>query len=172
MTEFQAANPATTSIFGGTLIVSQDDVQGTTFLTLDANLVATVAYANGNTTEIQQALGYGYHNALSKKFISIPVIAISAIIAYVSVLLAENEHLISYTNDISEVEPLRLGISTSDTNALEAAPDPGFLVISRVGVAGLVTVTMPEAAVATSSSDDCPDDVRRSVVCCTTSIVL
>ena len=154
------------------MIVSQDDVQGTTLLTLDANLVATVAYANGNTTEIQQALGYGYHNALSKKFISIPVIAISAIIAYVSVLLAENEHLISYTNDVSEVEPLTLGISTSDTNALGAAPDPGFLVISRVGVAGLVTVTMPEAAVATASSDDCPDDVRRSMAHCAISVAL
>ncbi|KAF6229486.1 hypothetical protein HO173_011526 [Letharia columbiana] len=129
-----AANPATTSIFGGTLIISQDDTEDTTFLTLDANLIAKVAEANSNITEIQEALGYGYGNALSKKFITLPVLAITGMIACVAVLLAENDHVISYTNGISEVEPIRLGLSTSDTNALAAAgPDPGILVVSQVG---------------------------------------
>lgn len=116
-----------------------------------------MADANGNITQIHEALGYGYHNALSKKFITIPVVAISAIIAYVSVLLAEEKNLISTTDDI---EPIRLGISTSDTNALAAA-NPGILVISRLGSPELVTVTMPkaEAAIATASANVCPDIV-------------
>lgn len=145
------------------MIISQDDIQNTTLLTLDANLVAVVANANGNTTQIQEALGYGYHNALSKKFISIPVVAISAIIAYVSVLLAEDNHLISTNDGITALEPISLGLSTSDTNALAAAdaPDPGFLVISRLGTPGLVTITMPAAAVETASGDVCPENVRR-----------
>lgn len=163
--EPQSANPATTSIFGGTLIISQDDTS--TILTLDANLIAKVAYANGNTTEIQEALGYGYHNALSKKFISIPVIAIGAIIAYVSVLLAENEHLITTTNSITEVEPLKLTLSTADTNALAApGPDPGILVISNVGSGTLMTITMPPEPVATGS-EICPPVVRRFMSYCT-----
>lgn len=172
LTAPQAANAATTSIFGGTLIISQDDTEDTTFLTLDANLIAKVAEANGNITEIQEALGYGYGHALSKKFITLLVLAITGIIAYVAVLPAGNDHLIRYTNGISEVEPIRLGLSTSDTNALAAAgPDPGILVISQVGSGTLVTVTMPEAAVATASGDDCPDDVRRLVDCYVVSVV-
>ena len=160
----QSANPATSSIFGGTLIISQDDIADTTILTLDANLVAKVAYANGNTTEIQEALAYGYHNALSKKFITIPIAATAAIIAYVSVLLAEDNHLISTTNGISTAEPIKLSLSASDTNALSAAgPDPGILVISRLGAGTLVTVTLPPEAVATASGDICPDMVRRPV---------
>lgn len=116
----------------------------------------------------KEALGYGYGNALSKKFITLPVLAITGIIAYVAVLPAENDHLISYTNGISEVEPIRLGLSTSDTNALAAAgPNPGILVISQVGSGTL----MPEAAVATASGDDCPDDVRRLVDCYVVSVV-
>lgn len=131
------------------------------FLTLDANLLGTVADANGNITQIQEALGYGYHNALSKKFITIPVLAITSIIAYVAVLLAD-QHLIS-TND--NIEPMKLGLSASDTKALEAAPDPGFLVISKVGQPGLVTVTMAagEAPVATGSAD-CPEMVRQTAI--------
>lgn len=150
-------------------MISQDDATDTTTVTLDANLVAKVANANGNTTQIQEALGYGYHTALTRKFVPVPVIAVGAIIAYVAVLLAENDHLISYTNGISAVEPIKLGMSTKALAA--AGPDPGYLVISRVGSPGLVTVTMPEAAIATASGDYCPDDVRRSVDCHNISIV-
>lgn len=100
------------------------------------------------------------------------MLAISGLIAYISVLLAEDQHLISVTNGISDVEPMRLGLSTSDTNALAAAgPDPGFLVISKVGSGTLQTVTMPEAAVTTTTGDVCPDDVRILVDCCTVSFV-
>lgn len=131
-----------------------------------------MAEANGNITQIQEALGYGYHNALSKKFITIPVLAISGLIAYVSILLAEDQHLISTTNGISNVEPMRLGLSTSDTNALAAAgPDPGILVISKVGSGTLQTVTMPGAAVATATGDVCPDDVRSLMNCCVLSFI-
>lgn len=155
------------------MTVGQDDIANTTFLTLDANLIAKVADANGNTTQIQEALHYGYSNALSKKFISLPVVAISAIIAYVAVLLAEGDPLISTKNGISDVEPIRFGISFNDTDALAAAgPDPGYLVITRVGQPGMVTVTMPEAAVATASGQDCPPDVRRTVDFCYISSVL
>lgn len=140
------------------------------FLTLDANLLGTVADANGNITQIQEALGYGYHNALSKKFFMTPVVAISAIIGYVSVLLAEDQHLIS-TND--DIEPIKLGLSAADTKALAAAPDPGFLVITKVGQPGLVTVTMAagEAPVATGSAD-CPEMVRKLADRCIVNILL
>ena len=150
------------------MIISQDE--NTTFLTLDANLLGTVADANGNITQIQEALGYGYHNALSKKFIDFPVLAISSIVAYVAMLLAEDQYLIS-TND--NIKPLKLGLSASDTKALEAAPDPGFLIISKVGQPGLVTVTMAagEAPVATGSAD-CPEMVRKSADRCNLNVVL
>ena len=165
-------SPATTTIPGGTLIISQDDSQDTTFLTLDANLLGIVADANGNITQIQQALSYGYHNALSKKFITIPVVAITSIIAYVSVLLvAEDKHLISTNNDI---EPIKLSLSTSDTNAFASAgPNPGILVYSKVGLPGLTTVTIPvgEAPVATGGVD-CPDIVRKLADRCTLTICL
>lgn len=146
------------------MIISQDDTTDTTILTLDENLVAKVAYANGSITEIQEALGYGYHNALSKKFITIPVLAIGAIIGYVSVLLAGNagnEHLIHVTNDITTVEPVKLTLSTADMNALAApGPDPGILIITEVGSGTRMTVTMPPEAVATGSQV-CPPVVRR-----------
>lgn len=149
------------------MIISQDD--DTTFLTLDANLLGTVADANGNLTQTQEALGYGYHNALSKKFITIPLKAIGAIIAFVAVLLAEDQYLTSTNNNI---EPLKLGLSASDTKALEPAPDPGRLVVSKVGQPGLVTVTMAagEAAVATGSAD-CPEMVRTSAKRCNVNAV-
>lgn len=165
VTSTVASNPATTSIFGGTLIISQSD--SSTLLTLDVNLVAEVANANGNMTQIQEALGYGYHNALSKKFITIPVVAISAIIAYVSVLLAEDKHLITVNDGISTVEPISLGLSISDTDALAAAgPDPGILVITRVGSAGVQTVTLPAAPLATAETDDCPPRLASDNVGC------
>lgn len=163
-------NPATTTISGGTLIISQDDNQDTTYLTLDANLLGEVADANGNITQIQEALGYGYHNALSKKFITIPVVAVTSIIAYVSVLLAD-KHLISTNNDI---EPIRMSISTSDTNAFVAAgPNAGTLVYSEVGSPGLKTVTIPvgEAAVATGGVD-CPEWVRKLADRCILTVLL
>ena len=145
------------------MIISQDDTTNTTILTLDANLVAEVAFANGSSTEIQEALGSGYHNALSKKFITLPVLAIGAIIAYVSVLLAENEHLISMTNDITEVEPVKLTLSTADMNALAApGPDPGILIVTEVGSGTRMTITMPPESVATGS-EICPPVVRTLV---------
>lgn len=120
-------------------------------------------------TQIQEALGYGYHNALSKKFITIPVVAISAIIAYVTVLLAEDKHLITVNDGISTVEPMSLGLSISDTDALAAAgPDPGILVITRVGSAEVQTVTLPVAPIATepADTDDCPPKLASDNVGC------
>ena len=120
-------------------------------------------------TIIQEALGDGYHNALSKKFITIPVVAISAIIAYVSVLLAEDKNLITVNDGISTVEPISLGLSISDTDALAAAgTDPGILIITRVGSPGVQTVTLLADPIATEAADTdiCPSDLASDNAGC------